>query len=71
MGQILRDRLGHRIGEIKEDKNGKMIVTDELGHRIGDYDGKSTYNRLGHRIGDGDQTSALLAAHNKKKKSRY
>lgn len=59
MGQILRDRLGNKIGEIKDEGN-KQFIFDKLGNRLGYFDGKYTYDRLGNKIGQGNLLTTLL-----------
>lgn len=57
--EILRDRLGHKIGEIRVEGN-RDVIYDHLGHKLGYYDGKYTYDRLGHKIGSGNLLTMLL-----------
>ena len=57
--EILRDRLGHKIGEIRV-KGNRDVIYDHLGHKLGYYDGKYTYDRLGHKIGSGNLLTMLL-----------
>lgn len=57
--EILRDRLGHKIGEICVEGN-RDVIYDHLGHKLGYYDGKYTYDRLGHKIGSGNLLTMLL-----------
>ena len=59
MRQELKDRSGHRIGEIR-DEGSKQVIFDRNGHRLGYYDGRYTYDRLGHRIGEGNLLTTLL-----------
>ena len=57
--EILRDRLGRKIGEIRAEGN-RDVIYDHLGHKLGYYDGKYTYDRLGHKIGSGNLLTMLL-----------
>ncbi len=60
--QVLRDRYGHRIGEIEETSNGKLILRDKNGSRKGEYDPRynTTYDRTGRRVGEGNLLTMLL-----------
>lgn len=59
MNQVLRDRLGNRIGEIKEEGN-KQTIYDRLGNRLGYYDGRYTYDRYGNRVGEGNLLTRFI-----------
>jgi hypothetical protein len=60
--EILKDRLGNRIGQIDTDSTGKMIGKDRLGNRVGEYDPKSdvTRDRLGNRVAAGNVLANLV-----------
>ena len=60
MKQELKDRMGHKLGEIRDNGN-KQEIYDRLGHKLGYYDGKNTYDRLGHKIGQGNLLTTLLS----------
>lgn len=59
MKQELKDRNGHKIGEIR-DEGLKQVIFDQSGHRLGYYDGRYTYDQSGHRIGAGNLLATLL-----------
>ena len=60
--EVLKDRLGNRIGTIDTDSSGKMTGKDRLGNRVGEYDPKSnvTKDRLGNRVGTGNLLASLI-----------
>ncbi len=59
MKQELKDRYGHKIGEIR-DEGSKQVIYDQYGHQKGYFDGKYTYDAYGHRIGEGNLLTTLL-----------
>lgn len=59
MRQELKDRSGHKIGEIR-DEGSKQIIYDQSGHRLGYFDGRYTYDQSGRRIGEGNLLTTLL-----------
>lgn len=59
MKQELKDRLGRKIGEIRDEGN-KQYIYDRLGCKLGYFDGKYTYDRLGRKIGSGNLLVSLL-----------
>ena len=59
MGQVLKDKIGNKIGEIKEER-GRQVIFDKIGNRLGYYDGKYTYDKIGNRIGSGNLLTTLL-----------
>lgn len=59
MNQILRDRLGRKIGEI-QDQGSKQIIRDHLGKKLGEFDGKITKDALGRKVGEGNLLTTLL-----------
>lgn len=57
----LKDRNGHKIGEIRDD--GKIqTIYDKVGHKLGEYRNNTdtTHNKLGHKIGSGNLLTTLL-----------
>ena len=58
MNQVLKDRLGRKIGEIKSEGN-KDVIYDKLGRKLGYFDGRYTYDRLGRKIGEGNLLTSL------------
>lgn len=59
MGQILKDRIGNKIGEIRNE-GSRQVIYDRIGTRLGYYDGKYTYDKIGKRIGEGNLLTTLL-----------
>ena len=57
--QELKDRYGHKIGEIR-DNGSKQEIYDQYGHKLGYFDGKYTYDNYGHKIGSGNLLTTLL-----------
>jgi len=59
--EILRDRMGGRIGEI-EHQNDKLVLRDAMGHRLGEYSPRdnTTRDATGARIGTGNLLTTLL-----------
>lgn len=62
MGQVLRDRNGRRLGEIKEVGGGKLEIRDSNGRRCGTYDPREdrTRDSQGRPIGSGNLLATLL-----------
>ncbi|MSP11110.1 MAG: hypothetical protein EXR14_05900 [Pelagibacteraceae bacterium] len=60
--QILKNKLGNKIGSIKNLSDGKLEIRDKLGNKLGTYDPKrnETYNKLGNKIGSGNLLTTLL-----------
>ena len=60
-GQILRDKVGSKIGEIRE-QGGKQVIYDKLGSKKGEYDPKTnvTKDKLGKKVGTGNLLTTLL-----------
>jgi hypothetical protein len=60
--QILRDRNGYCIGEIRTDYDGVLILRDRNGRRLGEYDPRLnvTRDRDGYRVGEGNLLVALI-----------
>ena len=61
--EVLKDRLGNRIGTIDTDGSGRMVGKDRLGNRVGEYDPESnvTKDKLGNRVGTGYLLASLIA----------
>jgi hypothetical protein len=59
--QVLRDKNGIRIGEIKE-QSGRLVIYDKNGVRKGEYDPKAnvTKDKNGVRVGTGNLLTTLL-----------
>lgn len=60
MGQILKDRYGTKVGEIRKNPNGKTDLYDRYGTKLGSYDGRNTYDSRGTKVGNGNQLSSLF-----------
>jgi len=52
--EVLRDKLGNRVGEVETRPAGVQILRDKLGTRLGEYNPKdnTTRDKLGSRIGN-------------------
>ncbi len=59
MTQILKDRYGIKIGEIR-DEGSRQAIYDKYGIRLGYYDGRYTYDKYGRRVGEGNLLATLL-----------
>lgn len=59
MNQILKDRYGVKIGEIKDEGN-RQTIYDKYGVRLGYYDGRYTYDKYGVKVGEGNLLALLL-----------
>ncbi len=59
MTQVLKDRYGRKIGEIRDEAN-RQTIYDKYGVRLGYYDGRYTYDRYGRKIGEGNLLATLL-----------
>ena len=59
MNQILKDRYGVKIGEIR-DEGGRQNIYDKYGVRLGYFDGRNTYDKYGRKIGEGNLLAMLL-----------
>lgn len=53
MDQVLKDRYGHKLGEIK-DRGDRQEIYDPYGRKLGYYDGKYTYDNFGRIVGEGN-----------------
>ena len=60
--QDLKNKLGNKIGSIKTNFDGKLVLYSKLGNKLGTYDPKKneTYNKLGNKIGSGNLLTTLL-----------
>lgn len=61
MSQVLRDKNGRKLGEIRGDQ-GRLLVYDKNGKRKGEYDPKTntTKDKQGKPIGEGNLLVSLL-----------
>jgi hypothetical protein len=61
MSEILRDRYGHKLGEVVI-QGSKRILRDEYGHKLGEYDESDGMTRddRGRLIARGDLLLTLL-----------
>lgn len=59
MTQVLKDRYGNRLGEIRDEGN-KQTIYDKYGSRLGYFDGRYTYDKYGSKIGEGNMLATLL-----------
>ena len=61
MAQVLKDKNGNRIGEIRE-SSGRQVIVDKNGNRCGEYDPKTdtTKDKNGNRVGTGNLLATLL-----------
>ena len=59
MTQVLKDRYGSKIGEIRDEGN-RQTIYDKYGSRLGYYDGRYTYDKYGSKIGEGNMLTTLL-----------
>jgi hypothetical protein len=59
--QILRDKNGNRIGEIKTE-GSYIVIRDKNGNKLGHYDAKSntTRDKNGNKVGSGNLLTSLL-----------
>lgn len=57
--QVLRDRYGSKIGEIRTNGSREEIY-DKYGSKLGYFDGRYTYDRYGSKIGQGNLLTTLL-----------
>ena len=59
MNQVLRDKTGRRIGEIRSE-GSKDAIFDATNRRLGYFDGRYTYDNTGRKIGEGNLLTTLL-----------
>lgn len=59
--QVLRDKSGKKIGEIKEE-SGKLVIRDASGRKKGTYDPKTNTTRdaSGRKVATGNMLTTLL-----------
>ena len=59
--QVLKDKIGNKIGEIRE-ANGKFAIYDKIGNKRGEYDPKTnvTKDKIGNKVGSGNLLTSLL-----------
>ena len=59
--QVLRDKHGVKMGEIKE-ISGKLVIFDKRNVRMGEYDPKTNVTRDSHgvTVGQGNLLTTLL-----------
>lgn len=60
--QILSDRNGRKIGEIRTDSSGRQIASDASGRKVGEYDPRSnvTQDANGRKMGQGNLLASLI-----------
>lgn len=62
MSEILKDRYGTKIGEVRTSVDGrKTEIYDRYGSKLGSYDGRNTYDRRGTKVGSGNLLTSLLS----------
>ena len=59
MNQVLKDNLGRKLGEIR-DEGTRQTIYDRYGSRLGYFDGRYTYDKYGRKIGEGNLLATLL-----------
>ena len=59
MNEVLKDKYGMKIGEVK-DTGREQVIYDKYGMKLGSYDGKYTYDKYGMKVGEGNLLAALL-----------
>ena len=61
-GQVLRDSMGRKLGEITTDTHGRQTLRDEMGRKLGEYDPNTDVTRdaMGHKVGNGNLLMTLL-----------
>lgn len=60
MNEVLKDRHGNKIGEIR-DRGNRQEIYDKHGNKCGYYDGRYTYDKHGNKIGQGNLLTTLLS----------
>ena len=60
--QILKNKMGNKIGSIKTHPDGKQELKSKLGNKLGTFDPKTneTRNKMGNKIGAGNLLTTLL-----------
>lgn len=61
MTEILKDKRGNRVGEVRSE-SGRLVLVDSHGTRLGEYDPKTnmTKDAHGNRVGQGNLLTSLL-----------
>ncbi len=59
MTEVLKDRYGNKIGEIRTNGN-EQVIYDKYGNKLGTYKNGNTYDRFGNKIGSGNLLTTLL-----------
>lgn len=59
MTQVLKDNIGRKLGEIR-DEGARKVIYDHIGRRLGYFDGRYTYDAIGRKIGEGNLLTMLL-----------
>jgi hypothetical protein len=60
--QVLKDKRGNKLGEIREAPGGRLAIYDTKGNKLGEYDPKSnvTKDTRGNKVGQGNLLTSLL-----------
>lgn len=61
MGDILKDKNGNKIAEIKS-QGGRLVIVDRGGNKLGSYDPNTntTYDKSGNKYGSGNLLTSLI-----------
>jgi hypothetical protein len=59
--QVLKDRYGNKIGEIR-DSGSYQTIHDKYGNKLGEYrpNQNTTHDKYGNKIGSGNLLTTLL-----------
>lgn len=57
--QVLKDRVGRKIGEIRTN-GSRQEIYDKVGRKLGYFDGRYTYDKVGRKVGEGNLLTTLL-----------
>lgn len=59
--QVLKDRIGNKIGEIR-DTGSVQTIYDKIGNKLGEYrpSSNTTHDKIGNKIGSGNLLTSLL-----------
>ena len=57
--QVLKDRVGRKIGEIRTN-GSRQEIHDKVGRKLGYFDGRYTYDKVGRKVGEGNLLTTLL-----------
>jgi hypothetical protein len=62
MGDILKDKNGRRIGEIKDQGSNWQVAVNANGNKLGEYNCRTneTCDKYGRRIGTGNLLAGLI-----------